>query len=68
MESLDNWISDQTKRTYIDGYTKGYANGYEDMRVRVTVELWEFHKLIKDIDSELADTIQIAIDKIEKMK
>ncbi len=68
MESLDNWISDQTKRTYIDGYTKGYSNGYEDMRVRVTVELWEFHKLIKDIDSELADTIQIAIDKIEKMK
>jgi flagellar biosynthesis/type III secretory pathway protein FliH len=68
MQNLDTWLQDRNERTYIQGYTTGYKNGYEDLRMRVTVELWDFHKLIKEIDSELADTIQIAIDKIEKMK
>ena len=68
MENLDNWLTDQTKKTYIQGYKEGYHNGYEDMRVRVTIELWDFHKRIKGFDSELADTLEIGIDKIEKMK
>lgn len=68
MENLDNWLADKTKRTYIEGYTVGYKNGYEDARMRITVELWDFHKLIQKMDSELADSIGVAIDKIEKMK
>jgi len=68
MENIDNWLHDRTKRTYIQGYAKGYKDGYEDMRVRITVELWEFHGLIKKMDTELADSIQIAIDRIEKIR
>tara|TARA_R110001606_G_scaffold170077_1_gene315359 strand:- start:2838 stop:3044 length:207 start_codon:yes stop_codon:yes gene_type:complete len=68
MDSFEEYRKQQTERTFIQGYIKGYKHGYEDFRMRVTVELWDFHKLIKKLDTELADSISIAIDKIEKMK
>lgn len=68
MDNFEEYRKQQTERTYIQGYAKGYKDGYEDMRVRITVELWEFHALIKKMDTELADSIQIAIDKIEKIR
>ncbi len=68
MENLDTWLVEQNKKTYIEGYSEGYRDGYEDMRKRITFELWDYHKKIVGIDSDLADTIQNTIKNIEKMK
>ena len=67
MQQEINW-KNFTERTWVTGYAKGYGDGREDMRKQLTFELWDFRKLIQDIDSDLAETIEICIDRIEKLK
>jgi len=67
MQQEINW-KNFTERTWVTGYAKGYGDGREDMRKQLTFELWDFRKLILEIDSDLAETIEICIDRIEKLK
>jgi len=67
MQQEINW-KNFTERTWVTGYAKGYGDGREDMRKQLTFELWDFRKLIQDIDSDLAETIEICINRIEKLK
>lgn len=57
----------ETDREKVKHYSKGYQDGYEDMRRRVTVMLWDLEKNIEKLDPELADTLKIALDRIEKL-
>ena len=50
------------------GYFQGYQEGYEDMRKRITIMLWDLEKNIEKLDPELADTLKIALERIEKLK
>jgi hypothetical protein len=38
------------------------------MRKQLTIELWDYKNRIMNIDSDLAETIEITIDRIEKLK
>jgi len=49
-------------------YFKGYQDGYEDMRKRITVMLWDLEKDIAKLDPELRDVLEIAIMRMEKIK
>lgn len=58
----------ETDKAKVRHYGQGYKDGYEDMRRRVTVMLWDLEKNIEKLDPELADTLKIALDRIEKLK
>lgn len=58
----------ETDRNKVRHYSKGYQDGYEDMRRRVTVTLWDLEKDIEKLDPGLSDTLKIALDRIEKLK
>ena len=49
-------------------YFKGYQDGYEDMRKRITVMLWDLEKDIAKLDPEMRDVLEIAIMRMEKIK
>ena len=49
-------------------YFKGYQDGYEDMRKRITVMLWDLEKDIEKLDPEMRDVLEIAIMRMEKIK
>ena len=49
-------------------YFKGYQDGYEDMRKRITVMLWDVEKDIEKLDPEMRDVLEIAIMRMEKIK
>ena len=68
MNDLQDWLVEKNKKTYIQGYSEGYRDGYEDMKKRILFELWDHHKKVLAIDSELAETIQMTIETIEKQK
>jgi len=57
-----------TERTWVTGYAKGYGHGREDMRKQLTFELWDYRNRILNIDSDLAETIEITINRIENLK
>jgi len=63
-----NQLENFTERTWVTGYAKGYGDGREDMRKQLTIELWDYKNKIMSIDSDLAETIEITIDRIEKLK
>ncbi len=65
MQNLDKLF---TEKTWLTGYKNGYTDGREDMRKQLTFELWDFHQKIKSIDSDLAETIEITIEKLENLK
>jgi len=67
MQQEINW-KNFTERTWVTGYAKGYGDGREDMRKQLTIELWDYKNKIMNIDSDLAETIEITIDRIEKLK
>ena len=58
----------ETDREKVFNYGRGYKDGYEDMRRRITVTLWDLEKDIEKLDPELADTLKIALDRIEKLR
>jgi hypothetical protein len=68
MNQETEWSKEFTERTWVTGYAKGYGHGREDMRKQLTIELWDYRNKILNIDSDLAETIEITIDRIEKLK
>jgi len=67
MQEEINW-KNFTERTWVTGYAKGYGDGREDMRKQLTIELLGLQNRIMSIDSDLAETIEITIDRIEEIK
>jgi hypothetical protein len=67
MEQETDW-KEFTERTWLTGYKRGYGHGREDMRKQLTFELWDFRKKILLTDTDLAETIEICIDRLEKLK
>ena len=55
------------EQQFMRGYSRGWNNGYEDFRMRATMELWNYIGDIEDLDPDLSDLLKIAIDKIEKL-
>jgi len=68
MSKQADWSKEFTERTWVTGYAKGYGHGREDMRKQLTFELWDYRNRILNIDSDLAETIEITINRIENLK
>ena len=55
-------------KEYVLGYMRGYREAWTDYQKLVSQDLWELHKRIEQLDSELAEVLEIAISRVEKIK
>lgn len=55
-------------KEYVLGYMRGYENAWRDYQRLVSEDLWNLHKRIADLDTDLADLLDIAISRVEKIK
>lgn len=61
-------MSNTDSPDYVRGYIKGYSNGWQDHKKLATIDLWKIHNQVLTIDPDLAELVQSAISRIEKIK
>ena len=72
METFDEYREQVLERKnreehFMRAYGKGWRNGYDDFRMRATIELWDYVTSLDDLDPDLSKLLKVAIDKIEKL-